>query len=254
MPNTSFDSELTGEQIEAVLNAIHGVVTPENNGKILAIEGVEIVAKSASEWTDTPVLEPLSVTENGDYTPEEGVDGYNAVHVAVPGATLTTKSITSNGTYNASQDNADGYSSVTVNVPGGAVVQPLSVTENGTYNPPSGVDGFAPVTVNVSGGGGVVKLMTQGQVSTDSDYATATFDEPIDLSSYSTFLIAINDTYGYLNYGAVSGSVSPLSFRVYRSDSPSNYYIFELTSTTIRLTYYSGSWRNIYVDVYGVNL
>lgn len=31
--------------------------------------------------------------------------------------TLTTKSITANGTYNASSDNADGYSSVTVNVP-----------------------------------------------------------------------------------------------------------------------------------------
>ena len=30
---------------------------------------------------------------------------------------LTTKSITANGTYNASSDNADGYSSVTVNVP-----------------------------------------------------------------------------------------------------------------------------------------
>ena len=33
--------------------------------------------------------------------------------------TLITKSITSNGTYNASSDNADGYSSVTVNVSGG---------------------------------------------------------------------------------------------------------------------------------------
>ena len=34
-------------------------------------------------------------------------------------ATLTTKTITQNGTYNASSDNADGYSSVTVNVSGG---------------------------------------------------------------------------------------------------------------------------------------
>ena len=33
--------------------------------------------------------------------------------------TLITKSITANGTYNASSDNADGYSSVTVNVSGG---------------------------------------------------------------------------------------------------------------------------------------
>lgn len=33
------------------------------------------------------------------------------------GSTLITKTITQNGTYNASSDNADGYSSVTVNVP-----------------------------------------------------------------------------------------------------------------------------------------
>lgn len=34
-------------------------------------------------------------------------------------ATLVEKSITENGEYNASDDNADGYSSVTVNVPSG---------------------------------------------------------------------------------------------------------------------------------------
>lgn len=39
------------------------------------------------------------------------------------GATLITKSITQNGTYNASSDNADGYSSVTVNVSGGGAVE-----------------------------------------------------------------------------------------------------------------------------------
>lgn len=59
-----------------------------------------------------------SVTSNGT-----GIDvvGYAAVDVAVPtgSATLTTKTITANGTYNASSDNADGYSSVTVNVSGG---------------------------------------------------------------------------------------------------------------------------------------
>lgn len=152
MPQTYYDSELTGEQIESALEAIHGVVTPSNNGKILCIVNGEIAAKSASEWGQGSVLEPLSATANGDYTPSAGVDGFSEVHVAVPGATLTTKSLTQNGTYNASSDNADGYSSVTVAVPGGATIEPLSVTQNGTYTPPSGVDGYAPVTVNVSGG------------------------------------------------------------------------------------------------------
>lgn len=155
MPKTYYDSELTEAQIENALEAIHGVVTPSNNGKVLYIEDGQIKAASASRWSGGAVLEPLSVTQNGDYTPPSGTDGFDSVHVAVPSATLTTKSITQNGTYNASQDNADGYSSVTVDVQGGssAVVQPLSVTQNGTYNPPSGIDGYAPVTVNVSGGG-----------------------------------------------------------------------------------------------------
>ena len=45
-------------------------------------------------------------------------DGFvNGIRNIPTGTTLTTKSITENGTYNASSDNADGYSSVTVNVP-----------------------------------------------------------------------------------------------------------------------------------------
>ena len=46
--------------------------------------------------------------------------GTTAVVSADDVTTLTTKSITQNGTYNASSDNADGYSSVTVNVSGGS--------------------------------------------------------------------------------------------------------------------------------------
>lgn len=42
--------------------------------------------------------------------------------------TLISKSITANGTYNASSDNADGYSSVTVNVP------PSGYTDNDVLN------------------------------------------------------------------------------------------------------------------------
>lgn len=68
-----------------------------------------------------PVLETLNVTENGNYLPSAGKEGFSSVSV-----------------------NVDGEE---------AVIQPLSVTQNGTYNPPSGVDGYAPVTVNVSGSG-----------------------------------------------------------------------------------------------------
>lgn len=66
-------------------------------------------------------------------------------------ATLITKSITSNGTYNASSDNADGYSSVTVNVSGGSsTLVSKSITANGTYDPANdSADGYSSVTVNV---------------------------------------------------------------------------------------------------------
>lgn len=48
------------------------------------------------------------------------------------GSTLITKSITANGTYNASSDNADGYSSVTVAVPSKLVTGTFTGTTAGS--------------------------------------------------------------------------------------------------------------------------
>lgn len=72
-------------------------------------------------------LQSLSVTENGTYTPESGVDGYNSVTVAVPGGfsasdegkvvqngaliPQTSLSVSENGTYDTTEKN-----SVVVNV------------------------------------------------------------------------------------------------------------------------------------------
>ena len=167
MANTYYDSQLTAAEIEAALEAIDGVIVPANNGKVLAINNGKIEARSVQWGGGEPVLEPLSVTANGDYTPGAGVDGFDEVHVSVPNSytasdegkvvsngalvaqTARVSQITQNGTYDTTLNDE-----VTVNVSGGgsAVVQPLSVNQNGTYNPPSGVDGYAPVTVNVSGG------------------------------------------------------------------------------------------------------
>lgn len=66
--------------------------------------------KSAIEAKGVTVGNDVSIVNYDDYIAQITGGG---------SATLTTKTITSNGTYYASSDNADGYSSVTVNVSGG---------------------------------------------------------------------------------------------------------------------------------------
>lgn len=68
-----------------------------------------------------PIIEPLSVTENGTYTAPNGVDGYSPIEVKVPISekeiVLQNKTIEANGTYSADAG-YDGLGQVTVNVTG----------------------------------------------------------------------------------------------------------------------------------------
>lgn len=108
-----------------------------------------------------PVIESLSVTENGTYLVPEGVDGFNPVSVSVPASAPVIEpiSITQNGTTTA-PSGVDGYSPITVAVPSTQpVINPLSISQNGVYTAPSGVDGYSPITVNVpSSGGGLEEI------------------------------------------------------------------------------------------------
>lgn len=66
-------------------------------------------------------------------------------------ATLVTKTITANGTYNASDDSADGYSQVTVNVSAVVNNQAKTITptkSEQTVTPDSGYSGLSSVTVD----------------------------------------------------------------------------------------------------------
>ena len=76
----------------------------------------EYFINKAGEELHDVTIEQLTVTENGTYS--EAGKAFSPVVVNVPEPTLKTKSITANGTYTASSDNADGYSIVDVNVSG----------------------------------------------------------------------------------------------------------------------------------------
>jgi len=91
------------------------------------------------------------ITSNGTYYSDNPNVILKKITVNVPQSTFTTKSITSNGTYNASDDGYNGYSSVTVNVPPPNLLLEKSITSNGTYSASSdGYDGYSSVVVNVS--------------------------------------------------------------------------------------------------------
>lgn len=92
----------------------------------------------------------LRVDENGTYTPEEGYAGFSEVTVDVE-PTLTTRHITENGTYRASDEQADGYSLVSVAVPSASHLGSKMISENGTYRAADDdLDGYDVVYVSVT--------------------------------------------------------------------------------------------------------
>lgn len=114
----------------SVTNTTGYITGGTKNGTAVTVSASELVSGTKS------------ITANGT-----GIDvtNYASVDVAVPtgGATLITKSITANGTYNASSDNADGYSSVAVNVSGGGI----SGVATGTLTVASDVSRTTEVTI-----------------------------------------------------------------------------------------------------------
>ena len=123
------------------------------------VEQVNALPDAGGGEVAEPVVQPLSVTKNGTYTPPEGVDGYAPVNVSVPIPTpvLKTLRVTKNGTYNA-PSGTDGYNKVEVNVPssggigGGNVnVSVLIEVESGVtahvfYMDGAGYPSYSPIT------------------------------------------------------------------------------------------------------------
>ncbi len=80
-----------------------------------------------------------------------GADGEPVVGTATE-KTLTTKTITSNGTYDAEDDNADGYSSVTVNVPtGGGTPKNVQTAQSTTRRNNTALGSINSLTCSTAG-------------------------------------------------------------------------------------------------------
>ena len=111
-------------------------------------------------------------------------DDIELTDVSGGGSTLGTKSITNNGTYNASSDSLDGYSQVTVSVPASAVDSGTkSITANGNNQD---VVGYAAVNVNVPNtysAGDEGKVVSSGALvaqTAHADVTPSTSDQTID--------------------------------------------------------------------------
>ena len=100
-----------------------------NEGVMVDEENVVHIA-SIEPDPPAPVIEPISITENGTYTAPEGVDGYDPVTVNVPIPT--------------------------------PVIEPISITQNGIYTPPSDIDGYGTITVDVPSSGASLEEIWAG--------------------------------------------------------------------------------------------
>lgn len=111
-------------------------------------------------------------------------DDITLVDVSGGGATLITKNISANGTYNASSDSADGYSQVNVSVPASAVDSGTkSITANGNNQD---VVGYAAVNVNVPNS---YSAGDEGKVVSSGALVAQTSDTVTANDTYDTTLI-----------------------------------------------------------------
>lgn len=149
-------------------------------------------------------------------------------------ATLITKSITANGTYNASSDNADGYSSVTVNVSGGGGVE----YETGTYTP---TENIASPTINFVGthqtAPSVAIMVDQSSTSLQNSDVTANFVFML-MNAYLLF---------GLNIPVNTGNIGKVSYAI-RSTSGTITQQGTLLSTTNASTFVSNTYIKPYTN------
>ncbi len=117
-----------------------------------------------------------------------------------PTTTLVSKSVTANGTYNASSDNADGYSSVTVNVSGGGTTHVFCSVMQGSmyiYQTPSGTVTIVTVDPTILAidvdalAGSMVIWLSPSPAQPGTSITNATLIDEISLGSRASYRYAL---------------------------------------------------------------
>ena len=164
---TSTEYFADGEYYIVTLDGTEYIVTAETLWSSNVILGDAQVV-----WSTSDVLYPFALITDG--SAREGYFTTTSQHTIkvehlefVDGPlTIIPKSVTANGTYSASSDNADGYSSVTVNVPSGG-----TDTSQDTVDAAHLLDGY---TAHDSTGSAIVGTYTPPTFATQSKTATPT--------------------------------------------------------------------------------
>lgn len=98
-----------------------------------------------------PVLQNITITQNGEYEADEGYDGLGVVNVNVPIPSgyikpSGTKTVTENGTYDI-----ESYASVFVNIAtsGGSLPERITALTTGEYIPSSDITGPTEIQHNL---------------------------------------------------------------------------------------------------------
>lgn len=125
----------------------------EVNVAIVTPSGIKTITENGSHnvkdyaWAEVnvePKLQEKTTTANGEVVADSGYDGLSKVVVNVPSKepNLTTKEITENGIYKASNDGADGFSTVVVNVEGSGEAPVEKDTSATTATPDAVLRGY----------------------------------------------------------------------------------------------------------------
>lgn len=158
-PNS--DRMATFTSTEYFVDGEYYVVTYDGTEYIVTAEAIwssnVILGDAQVVWATSDVLYPFALITDG--SAREGYFTTTSQHTIkvehlefVDGPlNLISKSITDNGTYNATSDNADGYSSVTVDVSSGGTSMNVQVAQSTTYSRSSAYTEVISLTCDTAG-------------------------------------------------------------------------------------------------------